>query len=96
MTRYILIDHHTGYIWGDSYDFNATPTDYKDAARLLDESLGDGPYKYEYCYQTDIDKTYDVYDADDGLVITDGQDQDQIDAVLEHSRFINSVRRIGV
>lgn len=50
MARYILIDSYTGYVWGDSADFAAgKPGEINspiDAARILDESLGEFGRRY--------------------------------------------------
>lgn len=95
MTRLILIDQHSGYIWGDTIDFrdrfeqtDRTPAD---AARLLDESLGVRGRVYEEGFPTQADGRggYHVYRCDaaaESLVPTDydGQDQEAIEAVEQH------------
>ena len=95
MARYILIDNHTGYIWGDSADlngaiFSGTDLEY---ARALDESIGN--YGRSYTSQRRAragQNGYHVYRADiDGSeavpVVWDGQDQETIDAVIASSRY---------
>ena len=90
MARYILIDNNSGYIWGDSADlegeiFTGSPTEY---ANALDESLGEFGREYEMLTRTPRDNStgYRVFDADVRgseavTVVTDGQDQEMIDAV---------------
>jgi hypothetical protein len=102
MARYILIDHNSGYIWGDSADldgkiFTGTPAEY---AIALDTSLNnyDGSYTYCEVYENTASKTYDVYRVDiDGSeiipVVRDGQDQETIDAVTERGRYVTSLAR---
>lgn len=96
MARYILIDNYTGYIWGDSADFEGrifigTPLEY---ARALDESLGEHGRIYEMQSSADNGSTtgYHVYRADingsDAVpVVTDGQSQETIDSVTSSCRY---------
>ena len=104
MARYILIDRHTGYIFGDSADIDGrivtgTPCE---VARALDESIGvhwnGAAADYSETNRYVVDATYDVYRADiDGSeavpVIVDGQDREMIKAVERHCRFVTSIRR---
>lgn len=101
MTRYIIIEQNTGYIWGDSADYAAnaqsdlTPTE---AARLLDESIGDAGHAYSECNRYDAGATYHVYRADikgsDAVaVIQDGQDQEMIEAVERDCEFVTAIKR---
>lgn len=88
MARYILIDNHTGYIWGDSADLNGqiftgTALEF---AKALDESLGEHGRSYEEVSRLDGRSGYSVYRADingsDAVnVVFDGQDQETIEAV---------------
>ena len=95
MARYILIDNHTGYIWGDSADlngaiFSGTAVEY---ARALDESLHDHGRIYNAQSRAEPGQTgYHVYRADiDGseavAVVMDGQSQETIDAVTKSCRY---------
>lgn len=96
MARYILIDNHTGYIWGDSADlngkiFSGTALEF---AQALDESNRDHGRTYtEQSRANSSDQTgYHVYRADiDGsdavTVVHDGQDQETIDAVVSACRY---------
>lgn len=94
MPRFILIDHNSGYIFGDTADYLAgqdvgtlTPML---AAKLLDQSIGEHGRTYEECgpnYRpSSEDNAYYVYRADiDGseavCLVEDGQDQEMIEAV---------------
>lgn len=88
MPRYILIDNGTGYIWGDSADYNGhiahTPLDY---AAALDASIGEHGREYTQVSSLASNETgYHVYRADingsDAVtVVWDGQDQETIQAV---------------
>jgi hypothetical protein len=95
MARYILIDNHTGYIWGDSADlngaiFSGTALEYAEA---LDVSLHDGGRAYtEQSRAQPGQSGYHVYRADvDGSdavpVVWDGQDQETIDSVTKSCRY---------
>lgn len=96
MARYILIDNHTGYIWGDSADlsgkiFAGTALEF---AKALDESLGEYDRAYEEQSRANSGNQtgYHVYRADiDGsdavTVVHDGQDQETIDAVVSACRY---------
>lgn len=92
MARYILIDNYSGYIWGDSADFNGkifagTALEF---AKALDESIGgegrtyreqSGPYASNqtgyHVYRADIDG------SDAFMIVHDGQNQETIDSVTE-------------
>ena len=92
MPRYILIDHDSGYIFGDTADYAAsvasgdiTPVL---AARLLDESLGDHGRTYEEhgSGHRPNGSAYRVYRADVGgaeavAIVNDGQDRKTIGLV---------------
>ena len=94
MPRWILIDYNTGFIWGDSADFNGriftgSAVDY---AKALDVSLGNVGRTYdESGWQRKV-QGYDVYRADvkgsDAVAtVTDGQDSDQIAAVVRDCTY---------
>jgi hypothetical protein len=98
MPRYILIDNNSGYIFGDSADFAAgnqsdlTPTE---AARLMDESIGEHGREYRElsCMSRDTRTGYAVYRADiNGSeavpVVQDGQDREMIEAVERDCEFV--------
>lgn len=100
MARYILIDNHSGYIFGDSADingkiFDGTPCE---VAQAIDESIGEYGRSYE---ESDPDNStvsgYHVYRADiDGSEavgnIHDGQDQEMIAAVERDCEYVTFVR----
>jgi len=100
MHRYILIDRHSGYIFGDTADFAAgrefdTPAE---AAAILHETLLDGAVAFEACGDRDEHAVYDVYQADingsDAVgVVHDGQDQETIDAVVAACEHVSTLRR---
>lgn len=98
MPRYILIDNNSGYIFGDSADFAAgnqsdlTPTE---AARLMDESIGEHGREYRELSSVPRDTRtgYAVYRADiNGSeavpVVQDGQDREMIEAVERDCEFV--------
>jgi hypothetical protein len=91
MARYIAIDNYSGYIFGDSADFegsifSGTPLEYVEA---LDRSIGN--YSREYDEQSFASSRngasgYRVYRVDVSgseavTVVHDGQNQETIDAV---------------
>jgi len=90
MARYILVDHHSGYIFGDTGDLNgpARPETITQAARRLDESIGEHGRIYEAHgpnYRPNC-TAYHVYRADIAgskimPLVSDGQDQETIDQV---------------
>ena len=108
MARYILIDNASGYIWGDSSDINGkivngTPID---VARALDKDVGeflDREYREVGRRQLASNETgyhvYHVYRADiDGSEvigpITDGSDQDMIEAVERDCEYECTIKCI--
>jgi hypothetical protein len=103
MPRYILIDNNSGYIWGDSADFAAhiqSDLEPIEAARTLDASLG-ATGAYWETNSTDPHTCYHVYRADVAgseavPVISDGQDQEMIDAVERDCKYITSIARRSV
>ena len=113
MARFILIDNHSGYIWGDSADLNGAiwrPTvDGIDAqaaqiAAALDASLGEPARSYEvHQHPTALASNeggYHVYRSDvrgsDQIGhITDGQDQEMIDAVERDCDYVCTIRYTG-
>lgn len=105
MTRYIIIDRNTGYIFGDTADRwwkmdEPHPVGPLEAALSLDNALyidTDG-MSYDCTHRHDARATYDVFSADvDGddtfPTVWDGQNQETINAVHESCRFITSIVR---
>lgn len=101
MPRYILIDNYSGYIFGDTADldgWNDTERTPVDAARLLDESIGELGREYTLIGHNPRDTStgYHVYRADvDGsdavTVVTDGQDREVIEAVERDCEYVGYV-----
>lgn len=96
MPRYILIDNASGYIWGDSADLNGkiftgSPEEFAEA---LDVSNGEHGRSYTFGIRAPRDTStgYHVYRADvNGSkaipVVTDGQDQETIEAVTRNCTY---------
>jgi hypothetical protein len=94
MSRYILIDNASGYIWGDSADIGGkivtgTPVE---VARALDEDIGEFTYRaYQVISRSQLSTNetgYIVYRADKTMpIVTDGQDQDQIESVINDCEY---------
>lgn len=95
--HYILIDAHSGYIWADTRDlagYRNSDHGPADAARLLaEQGLTDAGEWSErgFNHSHDGAEVFFVYRVDvDGSesvpVVTDGQDQETIDAVLASCR----------
>lgn len=101
MPRYILIDSYSGYIFGDTAEMSAfSDTDQTpiDAARVLDESIGEHGRSYEFVTADPRDTStyYAVYRADIGgseavTNITDGQDREMIEAVERDCKLVGYV-----
>lgn len=99
MARYILIDNNSGYIFGDTADFNgkicyaASPAD---AAREMDRTIQQIPDRryVEHSHPPRDDRCgYHIYRADVNdseaiVTITDGQDQEMIDAVEADCEYV--------
>lgn len=108
MARYILINSNSGYIWGDSADlggkiFKGNAIQF---ARALDAWIGtEDPKEQDYELLSrppcDTETGYHVYRANVGRrhtvpVITNGQSQDQIEAVerdCQYEGFISITKR---
>jgi hypothetical protein len=79
MTKFAVIDEHSGYVWGVTKAADAI-----EACRILDADAGEHGRTY-----TDIGRGarfdgrsgYHVYRAPDDFTIDDGQDEDQIASV---------------
>lgn len=102
MARYILIDSNSGYIFGDTADFAANRqsdiTSISDAARMLDESIGEYGRSYSELSRNprSTQTGYHVYRADiNGSeavpVVQDGQDQEMIEAVERDCEYVGFV-----
>lgn len=77
MARYILIDEHTGYIWGDVEAEGPF-----EACEKLDNENHAFDYDYEEVARFNGETGYHVYEAPAGFPeVTDGQDEAQIAAV---------------
>lgn len=96
MAHYIIQDAFTGYIWGDTRDFNGevyTADGVVDACRKLDDIIGGADDReYDVVDQLDSDSGYLVYSVDingSEAVSVDhgGQDQDYIEAVQNECVF---------
>lgn len=105
MARYILIDNNSGYIFGDTADFANGRSDLSpaDAARLLDESIGEigRDYVEHNSNPRSTITGYRVYRADvrgsEAVpVVHDGQDQETIDEVVRLCEFVGFVECVGV
>jgi len=109
MARYILIDNASGYIFGDTADFNGviaqaqanggTPID---AAREMDEAVvGEHGRTYEEVDSLASNETgYHVYRTDVGgsdavVTVWDGQDQDTINEVIASCPLVATIRCIS-
>jgi hypothetical protein len=102
MTRYILIDNYSGYIFGDSADlngqiFDGSPIEY---AAALDATNGKHGGTYEVVSRHALasnETGYHVYRADvNGSeaipVVGDGTDQETIDAVVRDCEYVTTIR----
>jgi len=100
-TRYIIIDRHSGFIWGDTYDQwwkmdEPHPVGPVEAARSLDQSVSNdtSELQYEITDKNDDKVTYDIYIAKDCFpAVLDGQDQSMIDLVCKKCTFTASIAR---
>jgi hypothetical protein len=93
-TRYIAIEHNSGFIWGD-----ATCETPEAACAAIDRDA-DGS-KASVAWERgspirDTDGGYHLYVAPDGLpAIEDGQDQEMIDRVIAECRHIGDYRPVA-
>jgi hypothetical protein len=91
MKRYILLDIHSGYIFGDMVE--SSPVF---AAYFLDRSLmnDESDYSYQETGRHDARATYHVYCANDDFpAIYDGQDDALIKAVIRDCPYVATVLR---
>ena len=101
-SRYILIDNCSGYIFGDSHDFNGqvfngTPIEY---AAALDASIGEHGQTYEECGAHKIASNeggYHVYRVVQAgfPVVDDGTDPETIAAVVRRFPYVTTIRCIS-
>ena len=99
--NYIIQDAYTGYIWGDTRDFNDGPNHYDsiiDACRALDETNGDHGCTYEEVPRLSGDTGYIVYEVNAGgseavVVVHDGQDPETIADVEDNCIVAGYVER---
>ena len=91
MTHYVLIDNHSGYVWGE-----ADAADPVDACRAVDAEIGGEPREYELISSGAHNTTvsgYHVYAAPSGWrEIQDGQSQEEIERVQSECRRVCFVR----
>lgn len=91
MTRYILIDNTSGYLWSD-----CEAADPISACRDTDRDLGTEAREYEdvTIYSLASNETgYHVYAATENFPeVVDGQDREMIDLVTETLKRVASVR----
>lgn len=94
MSRFILIDNKSGYIFGDTADYAAGESDLSPAgaARLLDLSIGEHNRTYTELAEkpAQAQAGYDVYSLDrPGVidVVTEGQDRDFIAEVIRTGKY---------
>lgn len=82
MTRYIIIDAFSGYIWGEHYSDAGRDEAIIQACRARDEEIGEADREYEIVDRLDGRSGYIVYDASDlAIEIHDGQNPHAIEAV---------------
>lgn len=100
MTRYILIDNASGYIWGDSIDAQhaaklTAESGPLDVARAVDEDMQEFGRTYEETYSRGLasnETGYHVYSAPvDFPRDYNGQDQAMIEAV-ERLPYVTTIR----
>jgi hypothetical protein len=87
MTHYVLIDHYTGYVWGE-----ADADDPITACVKVDQEIDRTPREYEY-RRLDGDSGYHVYEAPaDWKEVDDGQSRAEIERVTSTCRKIAEVK----
>ena len=101
MTRYVMLDNHSGYVWGDTADIGGKALEAGlgeagmiAACRALDESLGTPGRGYEASFRLAANETgYRVYRVpSDFPSIADGQDEEAIESVEMGGEWIGCVR----
>lgn len=77
MNHYVLIDHHSGYVWGEADA--KTPIE---ACEIVDRHVGGDAREYEEVSRLDGESGYHVYLAPTGWAeVENGQAQDEIERV---------------
>lgn len=78
MARYILIENHSGYVWGE-----ADAADPIEACRIVDEHVGGELREYAEAFYVDTSRNaYHVHQAPaDWRPVDDGQSQSEIERV---------------
>jgi hypothetical protein len=94
VTRYIAIEHNSGYIWGDA--ITETP---EAACTLIDHGADESRPGRTWEYVSpirDTDGGYHLYAASSGFPeIDDGQDQEMIDRVVGECAYIGDWRPVS-
>lgn len=93
MTRYIIIDSHSGYIYGEHHSDADRDEAIIQACRATDEEIGETDREYEIVDRLDGHNGYIVYDASDlTMEIYDGQNPHAIEAVDRECRLAGFVQ----
>ena len=103
MTRYLLIDNGSGYIFADSANLDGkiwTGDNPADFAAAFDATIGEHGRTYDDVSRSALasnETGYHVYRADINgseavAVVQDGQDQDTIDAVERDCEYVTTLR----
>lgn len=103
MTRYILIDNHSGYVMADTADLDGAARDETpaQAAYRFERSIGVGREgrAYEEVGRHALasnESGYHVYRGSEAVpVVTDGQDQVAIEAVERDGDYVTTLRCVG-
>lgn len=98
MTRYILIDSNSGYVWGDTADLDGSARDEtpEDAARRLDKNVG-GRDAWNHAYTFHHSgrphgNGYFIYRAAESFpIVADGQSAETIRAVQRDCAYLGFV-----
>lgn len=91
MTRYVLIDHYTGFVWGET-----DAADPIEACRKVDEEVGSEPRTYHRETLTG-QSGYHVYEAPKlWISINDGQIPSQIERVERDCRKVAEVAFVAI
>lgn len=92
MTRYIIIDGHSGFIWGEHHSDADRDEAIIQACRATDEETGETDREYEIVDRLDGRSGYIVYDASDlAMEIHDGQNPHAIEAVERDCELVGFV-----
>lgn len=89
MTRYILVDRNSAYIWSVANALNPV-----DAAEACDRDSHEPKYEYAPANLYDADATYDVYIPPASFPeIEDGRDYRVVALVMRRCTYAGSLRR---